>query len=290
VFSESQLPVGDRWLNLATGPMAGPPLLLLHGVLRRWRDFAAVLPALTCGWQVHGLDFRGHGQSAPTPGRYRAVDYVEDALEVIDQQFDEPVVLFGHSLGAMVATAAAALRPQKVRGVILEDPPFATMGDRIGESMLASLFEGFRGRLEPGLSVPELARRLASIPLGTDDASAAVRLGDVRDPASLRHSAACLAKMDPEVLTPIVERRWLDGYDLDGCLAGIRCPVLLLRADIRAGGMLTKADADRFEEVVNDCSAIYFPRVGHLIHATATELLLGNVLCFLESLRSDAGP
>jgi pimeloyl-ACP methyl ester carboxylesterase len=285
LFSESRLQVGDRWLNVAVGPQSGPPLLLLHGVLRRWRDFSAVLPALSCGWHLHGLDFRGHGESSPTPGRYRAIDYVDDAVAVLEQQFDEPAVLFGHSLGAMVATATAAKCPGKVRAVVLEDPPFATMGERIDEAMLMSLFAGFRSQLEPGLSVSELARRLASIRLDSDQSDAQVLLGDVRDPAALRHSAACLLRIDPEVLIPIVERRWLEGYDLAGYLPQLCCPVLLLRADIRAGGMLTKADADRFDQVVADCSSIYFPRVGHLIHSTATQELLAVVLCFLESLR-----
>lgn len=285
MFLEQRLQLDDRILSLGVGPASGPPLLLLHGVLRRWRDFAAVLPMLSTGWHVHGLDFRGHGGSSWTPGQYRAIDYLHDALAVLDRCLDQPAVLFGHSLGAMVATAAAATRPDRVRALVLEDPPFATMGKNLYDDVLASLFRGFQANLTPRGTVAELARRLAEIQLVSARSPEAVRLGDLRDAAALRFSAACLNKIDPEVLEPIVAGQWLDGYDLASFLPAIRCPVLLLRGDPRAGGMLTKEDATLFEQTVPDCCSIYFPRVGHLIHASATESLAAVLLPFLESVR-----
>jgi len=285
MFQEQRLQLEDRTLSLGVGPVSGPPLVLLHGVLRRWRDFAAVLPMLHTGWHVHGLDFRGHAGSSWTPGQYRVIDYVSDGLAVLDRCLDQPAVLFGHSLGAMVATAAAAMRPDRVRALVLEDPPFATMGKNLYDDVLASLFRGFQSSLEPGVSTPELARRIAKIQLVSARSTEVIRLGDIRDAASLRHSAACLNKIDPEVLQPIVAGKWLDDYDLAAFLPAIRCPVLLLRGDPRAGGMLTKEDAAHFEQTVSDCCSIYFPRVGHLIHATATESLATVLLPFLESVR-----
>ena len=71
------------------------------------------------------------------------------------------------------------------------------------------------------------------------------RLGDLRDRASLAWSAQCLSQLDPEVLTPVIEGRWLDGYDFPDALSRVRCPTLLLQADPSAGGALTDADAEQ---------------------------------------------
>ena len=73
-------------------------------------------------WHLHLIDHRGHGGSGRAPGQYRVVDHVEDALTVLNW-LGRPAVLFGHSLGALVAAAAAAARPELVRAVVLEDPP-----------------------------------------------------------------------------------------------------------------------------------------------------------------------
>ena len=285
MFHQQQVKAETGTLNLGVGPTGGPPLLLLHGVLRQWSDFVPILPALACRWHVHALDFRGHGRSSPVAGRYRVADYVEDALAAV-KTFQRPVVIYGHSLGGMVAAATAAAAPSPVRAVILEDPPFETMGARQHETNLQSLFEGYQACLAKGNEIAALTDRLSEISLQTTGSSETTRLGDVRDAAALRFAAAGLAKMDPEVLTPIVAGQWLEGYDIDGVIRGIQCPTLVLQADGAAGGMLTDADVARLDAAVADCSTIRFPGVGHLIHWAATGSLLSATTAFLESLRA----
>src|SRR5581483_7683841 len=79
MFTERAFNSGELLLNHAVGPVTGPPLLLLHGVTRCWRDFVTLVPPLAPRWQLHGLDFRGHGRSARAPGKYLVTDYVRDA-------------------------------------------------------------------------------------------------------------------------------------------------------------------------------------------------------------------
>lgn len=77
-------------LHYVVGPDNGPSLVFFHGVLRRWQDFALLLPALTARHQVIGLDFRGHGKSANHPdGKYQVVDYVEDAMALVQMRQTE---------------------------------------------------------------------------------------------------------------------------------------------------------------------------------------------------------
>lgn len=284
MFQERQIEFKTGTLNLGVGPASGPPLVLLHGVLRQWSDFVPILPALACRWHVHALDFRGHGSSSRVSGAYRVTDYVEDALHVV-AQFDQPVVIYGHSLGAMVAAAVGTAAPGRVRAVILEDPPFETMGRRQSETALQSLFAGYQTCLADSPNIAALTDRLAEISLRAPAQRDAIRLGDLRDPAALRVAAAGLVKIDPDVLTPIVAQEWLEGYDVDAVMQGIQCPTLVLQADGAVGGMLTDADVSCLEASIADCSTIRFPGVGHLIHWSATAQLLSASLAFLESLR-----
>ena len=109
---------------------SGPVLVLLHGVTRCGADWEPLLPALAEDWTVIALDQRGHGTS-PRAGSYLVTDYVADAVRFVREETAGPIFIFGHSLGAMVAAAVAAELPDRVGGIILEDPPFHTMGNRI---------------------------------------------------------------------------------------------------------------------------------------------------------------
>jgi pimeloyl-ACP methyl ester carboxylesterase len=283
-FSEQLLPSDGVVLNLASGPRSGPPLLLLHGLARRWQDFVPLLPALMVRWQVLGLDFRGHGATVRTPGRYRVVDYVRDAVNVVQSHQVEPVVVIGHSLGALVAGAVAAEIPEMVRAIVLEDPPSTGFFARLRETMYYALFSGMHPLAGTGRPVRELARALGELCVPAADGRGTIRLADVRDAASLRNSARCLQDVDPEVYEPILEMRWLEGYSAAETWHGVRCPALLLRGEEALGGMLPSSDADQIAGWLADCTRVDLPGVGHLIHGTAVETTVRLVTAFLESL------
>ncbi|HTE20777.1 MAG TPA: alpha/beta hydrolase [Armatimonadota bacterium] len=259
-------------------------MLFLHGVLRRWQDFLTLLPPLSTRWQCYALDFRGHGGSGRTPGQYRVVDYVGDALETIRTQVDEPAVLYGHSLGAMVACALAAAEPERVRAVVLEDPPFETLGADIATTSFHSFFAGIQALLATGeQSVEALARGMAEIRVGPPG-SVPARLADLRDATQLRFSARCLVDLDPDVLAPLLEGSWLDSFDTDRVLAGVRCPALLITGDYGSGGMLPADAAVRVSAQLEQCTRVHLPGVGHQIHWMHAETTLRLVTAFVESL------
>ncbi|MFO0867588.1 MAG: alpha/beta hydrolase [Pirellulales bacterium] len=275
---------GGVQLSVARGPAHGPPLVLLHGVVRRWTDFAPLLPAFLPRWEVHAVDFRGHGRSARTPGAYRVVDYVPDIVALL-RGLPEPAAVYGHSLGAMVALAAAAAAPDHVRALVLEDPPFHTMGERIGETAFHSQFRGLTRLVRPGRSVAELAAELALLPIQRPGEATAVPLGQLRDGPALRYMASCLVSLDPDVLEPIVAGRWLEGYDGLALAAGVCCPTLVLEADLAAGGMLTPADSARLAAALPAGTTVRLPGVGHLLHWLAPTDVLRPTLAWLEATR-----
>ncbi len=277
--------VGDEaGLNYAEGPEHGPPLVCLHGVLRCWQDYVPLLPVLTCRWQVLAVDMRGHGKSQRTSGRYLVRDYMRDVFAFVRDAVDEPAVIYGHSLGAMVAAAVAAYLPDKVRAVIMEDPPFDTMGEEITQTQFFSLFNGIKGLLGRGLDVDETARELAEMLVGSADDPKWKRLGDVRDPVSLRFVAKCLTQVDPTVLKPIVEGQWLEDFHRNEILRRVKCPTLLLQADPEAGGMLPDKDAKQIADVMANCLLVKVLGCGHLIHWSRRETTIEMVSAFLESI------
>jgi pimeloyl-ACP methyl ester carboxylesterase len=210
-------------------------------------------------------------------------DYLVEMIALV-RQFDEPVVLYGHSLGALLAGAVAAHCPDCVRGVIAEDPPSPGFLDRVGESSYRPIFEGMRRLAGVRDDVGTMARRLGEVVVGSAADGAPLRFADVRDAASIRFSARWLSDLDPEVYTPILERRWLEGLEFPALWSQVRCPTLLLAADAAAGGMLPAADARAILNALTDGTLVSFPRIGHQLHWLDCEAVLRAVLAFLAAL------
>jgi pimeloyl-ACP methyl ester carboxylesterase len=128
-----------------------------------------------------------------------------------------------------------------------------------------------------------VARDLAELRLPGPDGTT-VRLGNLRDASALRFMARCLRDLDPAVLTPPLENRWLDGFDPPALAAAVRCPVLLVVADPARGGMLPPADADPLAAALPDGCRVDLPGVGHLVHWQDPAATTRVVLSFLVSL------
>lgn len=283
-LSEHTFAAGPVPLHYAQVEADGPPLVLLHGVSRRWQDWRTVLPHLSQFGPIYAVDARGHGQSArAVDGSYRVVDYVADAVRFLDQVVPRPALVVGHSLGAMVAAAVAALRPERVRAVVLEDPPFESMGRRIATTAYPDLFRAYHALAGQPDSVESITAALASTILRAPGGSE-VRLGAVRDAVTLRFAASCLKRLDPAVMAPLIAGHWLDGYDVSTTLRGVACPALFLQADPTAGGTLPDDYADELDALLPQGVRLRMAGVGHQIHGAAPERFLRVVTEFLASL------
>ncbi|UUO04348.1 alpha/beta hydrolase [Blastopirellula sp. J2-11] len=285
--SEQRISLGQMTYNIANSHSAGAPLLMLHGVTRRWQTFLPLAATLATRCRIIAPDFRGHGRTDPVVSQYRVIDYVEDAIRTLVDQTETPAVIYGHSLGAMVAVAAAAEAPDLVRAIILEDPPFETMGSRIFSTPLHSYFTAAQRLAGSNKPLEQLARDVAQLEYVDPISKTAIRQGDLRDPAALRFTAKCLSQLDPAVLEPIVAGAWLEGYDRAEILRRIRCPVLLLQADIEAGGMLTPEDAAAVKSSIADCTTVKLSGVSHLMHSAQPQKISDAIHNFLESLEVD---
>ncbi len=271
-------------LNVARGVNEGPPVVLLHGMTRRWQDFTSILPALESRWHVVGVDLRGHGRSGRADGAYRVIDYVADVVELLRETLSEPAILIGHSLGSMVAAAVAAQVPGRVRAVVLEDPTFEMTGGRIAEGSFLDLFQAFEPLAGSNRPLNEIARELAESRIHVPGRIDKVRLGDLRNAVSLLFTASCLRCVDPRAFRSAIAGQWLDGYDVAATLGQIGCPTLMLQGDPAVGGALPDDYALELASHIRGGVHIRIPGVGHNIHAEQPEAMLRLVLPFLSSL------
>lgn len=115
-------------------------LLLLHGFAGAKEDFTEWLDRLAdAGWHAAAFDQRGHGESAKPGGEENySLRLLEQDLEgVVDHLGWDRFVLFGHSMGGMVAQLYAIAHPERLAGLILMGTS-ATRPDGI-EAELVSL-------------------------------------------------------------------------------------------------------------------------------------------------------
>ncbi|MGY5453218.1 alpha/beta fold hydrolase [Agarivorans sp. MS3-6] len=96
-------------------------LVMLHGWMDNAASFTPLIKQLDA---VHciAVDFPGHGHSAHRQGHYHFVDYVDDVYGFLAElKLNKPIVLLGHSLGALVATTYAAAFPEQLVGLVCID-------------------------------------------------------------------------------------------------------------------------------------------------------------------------
>jgi len=100
-------------------------VVLVHGLLLSQRMHEPLAKALAArGNRVITLDLLGHGSSErpPDPQCYSMTFFAEQVIALLDHlEIDEAVVL-GTSLGANTAIEAAALAPERLRGMVIEMP------------------------------------------------------------------------------------------------------------------------------------------------------------------------
>lgn len=187
---------GTRFSYLEAG--IGSALVLLHGIgssAEAWRDQLAGLADLR---RVLAWDAPGYGASTPLPSaRPTPADYADRLVLLLDALGLERIALAGHSLGALIAGAFTARRPERVERLVLAD---AALGH--GVDPTAPLPPRVRRRLDDlaAQGPEEFARRRA--PRLLSAAATPAQLDRVRetmariDPAGYRQAAAMLAQGD----------------------------------------------------------------------------------------------
>lgn len=124
-----QTSVGRVRVLESAGEGSLPPLMVVHGISADAMQFAPVLVRMRRhARRVVALELPGHGRSDRleelTPERVERGTH-----EAMDQVLDEPMVLFGNSLGGFAAVRTAVAFPERVRALMLCSPGGSPAGD-----------------------------------------------------------------------------------------------------------------------------------------------------------------
>ena len=102
----------------------GEPLVLLHGVTENsecWHEAGYVEQLLRRGRRLILIDCRGHGRSGKPhdPAAYSGRRRAADVIAVLDCAGLQHAALMGHSMGGVVALAAALYHPDRVSALVV---------------------------------------------------------------------------------------------------------------------------------------------------------------------------
>jgi 3-oxoadipate enol-lactonase len=104
-----------------TGPVEGPPLVLIHALgtdLTLWDDLIPLLPPRL---RLLRMDLRGHGRSDIPAPPYAMGALIRDVERLMDHFALKDAVVLGVSLGGLIAQGLAVKRLDLVRGLILSN-------------------------------------------------------------------------------------------------------------------------------------------------------------------------
>lgn len=103
----------------------GPVILFIHGTASAndiWEKQYKILNK--SNYRVIGVDLRGHGKSKAPSGVCTTEDHLEDLKETLEHiKINEPIIIIGHSFGAVLAAKFAEKYPALVSKLLLVSLP-----------------------------------------------------------------------------------------------------------------------------------------------------------------------
>ena len=240
----------------------GPPLVFLHGITSSSNSWDDIAPSFVDDYRVIAFDLRGHGQSdKPDAGYSWESDYARDISTFITEQLDEPAVVVGHSLGAVVSAPVAVQAGEAVRAIVMEEPP-AFVND-----------DGVRARFASTLTTKAL-------PFDQRVEELMKTMKTTREAATVR--AENYGNMSENVMTELFKGGTT--YYAEDLLPKVARPALVIVGNPFRGGVVDWTDQARLRRLLKGSEILEWPNVGHSIHAEVPERFVTAVSGFLQRL------
>ena len=251
MYKEQSLTINNQIkINYIQILSSGRPIVMVHGVASEWQSFLPHISHLSENYDVYALDLRGHGQSSWTTNDYHIQDYTDDILKFLQKQVGKPVVLYGHSLGALIALLLASQFPDQVLGLVLSDPPLYCHSLTLKQTFWHEPFE-------------ELYHVISSYHSAEEIEAYMLKQYPGMDPENCRARANCLSNVDPTIVSMMLDHSYMEGFDIDDVLRKITRPVLLIQGNPDLGAALRDEDVTYASERLQQCSVIHMQDVGH---------------------------
>lgn len=247
--------------------------VLLHGIGSSSSNWVRQLQAATRtpGARVLAWEAPGYGDSTPlSPEAPSAADYANRLWAWLDElDVHHPVVLVGHSLGALMAGAATRQQPERVSRLVLLSP---------ARGYGAASAEEREAKLRPRL---DNLQRLG--PAGMAAARAAAMLSPGAPAEQVDFMRESMAQIVPAGYTQAA--RMLSEGDLCAELQTVRCPVVV------ASGSLDTITTPAACQTVAAAAGVPWQDVGPVGHACPLQAhAVVNGLLGLTTLEEEALP
>ena len=247
----------------------GPPLVLVHGAAAdhtRWRP---LLPYLEDHVAIHAMDRRGRGGSGDS-GAYsleREYEDVAAVIEAVAAAFEQPVDVYGHSHGAIVAFGAATLTSNLRKLVLYEgwpvpDPSIYALPAEVMSRIDRLLAEGDRDGV-----VEALFRAVEDV--------------SDKDMAELRSAPSWAGRVAAAHTLPREIAGETRARLVPAQAAAIRIPVLLVTGKDSADP--AKAEADTVAAALPDARQLVLAGQQHIADILDPETFAKHLLEFLHS-------
>jgi len=142
----------------------GPPFVALHGLGSSSNSLQPLIPAFSGTFTIYRMDWRGLGRSKLSPTDSEKITipgYVKDLAALFDHFKLDNAILFGHSLGAIVAMHFAAQYAEIVKGLVLSGPNRSRAKDPQAKAILLGSAKRARELGMPALADGNIANIVA---------------------------------------------------------------------------------------------------------------------------------
>ncbi|NLF01671.1 MAG: alpha/beta hydrolase [Anaerolineales bacterium] len=270
-WAQDTLVVNGARLNYYRTGGDGPPLVLVHGFTDNGLCWTRVAQALESSHDIIMPDLRGHGCSERvSPGSF--VDLALDLSGLIAELGLEQPALLGHSLGAGAAARLAALEPECVGSLVLEDPPWHEILPPGEDQRRAAARQSY---------FQEWAQRLAQLQsLPREEAAAQARAENPNwDETEIQAWVDAKQQLDLAVF----EADLRSGGPWWELTLRIACPTLLVTGDPALGAIVTPEVAQEVTRRISHLEVAHIADAGHSIHRDQYALFIEAVTGFLQA-------
>ena len=244
---------------------AGFPLILHTGGGgdgSMWRDGGYV--AGLHGFQYILFDHRGHGRSEKPrdPGGYGIEHFAGDVVALLDELSIERAAYWGYSFGADVGYVVATTAPERIAALIIQGSTAESDCDSPEEQQWRETF----------------TRRVLSEGMGYLVQSFESE-GQAMSPWFRKHM------LDTDVEAFAYPMQALDSWHgPHALLPAVRCPALMLNGELED----PTGAAPRSASQMANARSVTFPGLDHITAYEHSELVLAEVIPFLNSLHLSA--
>ena len=238
------------------GVSVAPPLVCVHGYTSSADAFNGFARQFRDRFHIIALDVRGHGSSAWSPdGAYHYRDQASDLVAFVDALGLDRFILFGTSMGGLIAMTYAVQLGARLRALALNDigPDVEAGNLRITQQV------GARPDSFPSLDAAMEFRRAASAIVASRS------LADQRELAlgvlQPRPDGSYGWKMDHAYIRQRIERGPPARPDLWPTLAALTCPTLVIWGT--TSDVLSDAQVKRMLAALRHGTLLAVPGVAH---------------------------